>query len=200
MFSSIQKFSLSPLPWESNSLGRFLSSEAITIHYERHHKSYIDKLNSYVSEYPNLRNLKIDDIIKTNVGVVGETASQVLNHEFFWKCLTPSNFLPHGVILEKIQNQYESFDNFKKEFSDRANEHFGSGWIWLAYDPITRFLMIIDGHDAYNPILDGYIPLLVLDVWEHAYYVDYKTDRKEYVNNFWKVINWNFVNDNANRI
>jgi len=186
-------FKLPPLPWPTNSLEPFLSQAAIDLHYDGHHRGYVEKMNSLAREYPELQNLSLEQIIQRYPGVVYNIAAQIVNHDFFWKCLSPNGGSPTGNTYALIQTQFQSYDNFIREFTDRAVNHFGSGWIWLAFNPSTKFLMIIDGHDAYNPITDGYIPLLVIDVWEHAYYVDYQIRKREYVNNFWKVVNWKYV-------
>ncbi|MHB1774344.1 MAG: superoxide dismutase, partial [Acidimicrobiales bacterium] len=168
---------------------------------------------------------------------IQEFAQQILNHEFFWKCLTPRTGSPSpnvsglapfnlnpseekillqetstrsrtgspgtfqgGVPRERIYSllnqQFGSVQNFIDLFSERAIKHFGSGWVWLVYDPTNQILQVIDGQDAYNPLVDGYVPLLNLDLWEHSYYLDYQTNRKGYIHNFWNYVNWNFIENN----
>ena len=186
-------FSLPPLPWPKDSLKPFLSQEAITLHYNGHHNEYIEKMNSLAQQYPELQGITLEEIVHRYTGQIYNNASQILNHNFFWKCLSPNGGVPTGNIYALIQAQFQSYENFIREFTQRAINHFGSGWIWLIYDPSTKFLMIMDGHDAYNPIIDGYIPLLTLDVWEHAFCPDYQNRKKNYAENFWQVINWNYI-------
>lgn len=187
------EFKLPALPWPANSLEPFLSAKAISVHYDGHHKAYVDKMNTLAREYPELQSLTLEEIVNRYTLTIRDTAAQILNHNFFWKCLSPTKSMPTGNTYTLISNQFQSFENFVREFTNRAINHFGSGWIWLVYDPSTKFLLIVDGHDAYNPIMDGYIPLLTIDVWEHAYYVDYLNDKRTYVENFWSVVNWSYV-------
>lgn len=198
MSSDRFEFQLRALPWPKDSLQPFLSPEAITTHYDGHHQAYVNKMNNLAREFPNLQKYNLEEIVQRNVGIVRDIAAQIVNHNFFWKCLSSKGGLPNGNLYQLIKNQFGSYENFMKEFTNQSVDHFGSGWTWLLFDPSSKFLMILDGHDAYNPIIDGYIPLLVLDVWEHAYYVDYKNRKREYVENFWNFVNWDYVNTIAN--
>lgn len=186
------EFKLPALPWSKSSLEPFLSGEAITVHYNEH-KNYVDKMNSLAREFPELQDFTLEEIVHRYTGVIQETAAQVVNHNFFWKCLSSNGGMPSGNLYAFIRGQFESFERFVQLFTKRALDHTGSGWVWLVFDPSTRFLLVVDGHDTYNPIVDGYIPLLALDIWEHSYFIDYRTQKDEYVNNFWKVVNWNYV-------
>jgi superoxide dismutase, Fe-Mn family len=190
---STPTFTLMPLPWPIQSLQPFLSQEAVQIHYDRHHKGYVDRMNTYAQEYPELKSKSLEDIVTTYVGPIKEQAAQVINHNFFWKVLSPNGGNPGSRTYQLIEQQFRSYDNFVLEFTQKALGLFGSGWVWLVYDNGTGYLQIVDGKDAYNPLENGYLPLLVLDVWEHAYYPDYLNDRKTYVNRFWDFVNWAYV-------
>lgn len=198
MSSNRFEFKLLPLPWPMGSVNSFLSLDAVELHYNGHHKGYVDRMNDLAREYPELQNFTLEEIVNKYTGFIRDVASQILNHNFFWKSISPNKTSPDGNIYELIENQFQSFEKFVNEFTDRAVSHFGSGWIWLVFDPSSKFLMIVDGHDAYNPIVDGYIPLLTLDVWEHAYYVDYQNQKRLYVEHFWNVVNWKNVGVIAN--
>lgn len=189
-------FRLMPLPWNRNALSPFLSEKSITLIYDGYYHNHVDKMNALVVQYPELRSQTLGQIVMNYPmrSLFNNIAAEILNHEFFFRCLTPSGSgLPAGRIYQTIVQQFKSFENFVKQFTEIAVNHFGSGWIWLVFDPTTTFLMIVDGDNAYNPILDGYVPLLTLDIWEHAYLLDYGFDKLHYVNNFWKFISWNFI-------
>jgi len=186
-------FKLQPLPWDKTTLKSFLSSEAITAHYNLHHAQYVTKMNQLAKEYPELQDLSLAEIVNRYSNTIQNMAAQILNHDFFWNTLSPSGGNPKGGLYKLIVEQFGSYDKFVLDFNNKVNNFFGSGWVWLVFDPQTSFLMIVDGPNAYSPIMNGYIPLLVIDVWEHSYYLDYKSDKKSYVENFWKFINWNRI-------
>lgn len=192
-------FELPPLPWKKSELAPFLSERAITLHYDHQHKAYVDKINKLANEFPELQSLNLYQIVDRYTGTIHQNAAQALNHDFFWKCLGPNKTLPSGSLYAFIQQQFSSYDNFIREFSQKAQNHFGSGWIWLAYNPSDETLLIIDGSDDYIPTIDGYVPLLCLDMWEHSYYPDYQYRRNNYINLFWDKVNWRFVERTANQ-
>lgn len=201
------------LPWPKNALEPFLSSDAITMHYDLIYRSYIQQMNSLAQNYPDLRSSSLEEMVDRYPSPfpISNVASQILNFEFFWRSLAagrPSivgppalteisrtigpvtGGVPSGRLYRLIVEQYQSLENFIREFSQRALSHFGSGWIWLVWNPSSEMLQIVSGENAYNPIKDGYIPLLTLNVWEHAYLWDYGPDRKSYIDRFWNFVNW----------
>lgn len=180
------------LPWSVDGFAGFLSPAGINLHYQLYQR-YIDKMNKYAQENPQLKTMSLARIADQYIGPVGDDAAQAINHEFFWKCLIPGGSQVGGRVYELITTQFGSFEEFVRQFSQRAIDHFGSGWVWLVFDPSTNFLQVVDGDNAYTPLRDGQIPLLALDVWEHAYYLDYGIDKKSYVENFWKYVNWNWT-------
>lgn len=190
--SEIPSFKLSSLPWDRNALTPFISAKTIILMYDEYYVNNVDKLNKLAWQYPDLKSQTIAQIVANYpVGTLfNNIAAEILNHEFFMRCLSPKGGIPSGRLYQTIVQQFKSFENFVAQFTERAVSHFGSGWVWLVFDPTTSFLMIVDGDNAYNPIVDGYIPLLALDIWEHAYILDYGTNKRGYVDNFWKFINW----------
>lgn len=192
-------FQLLPLPWERNVLVPFLSENAVTLNYDGYYRKHVEELNLLARQYPGLRSQTLEQIVLNYPAQtpLNNVAGEALNHEFFIRCLNPHGGIPSGRLYQTIIQQFKTFENFKLQFTDRAVNHFASGWIWFVYDPSTTFLMIIDGDNAYNPIIDGYIPLLTLDVWEHAYILDYGFDKRRYVDNFWRFINWTYLEEIA---
>jgi superoxide dismutase, Fe-Mn family len=192
-------FTILPLPWKRNDLVPFLSEKSITLHYDTYYREHVVEMNLLAAAFPELQSQTLPQIILTYpIGTpFNNTAAEILNHEFFFRCLSPNRSVPSGRLYQTIIQQFKSFEDFTSQFTDRVVNHFGSGWVWLVYDSTTSFLMIIDGNNAYNPILDGYIPLLALDIWEHSYYIDYATNKREYVNNFWNFVNWPFSEEIA---
>lgn len=173
------------------------SDRASRIHYDLYLKE-LDELKGYVKQHPEIAGLSFEEITKTYVGDIGRIACQALNHTHFFRCIANKTPMPKR-ILSLILGHYKSLDDFYKDFATRALSSLSPSWIWLAYDPDTSMLRIIVGENAYNPVLDGYKPLLVLDMWEHAYLLDYGLDREEYIANFWKVVDWRFVDGQLDR-
>lgn len=190
-------FALPKLPWSPASLAPYISAETIQYHYGKHHQAYVTKLNELVKGN-DFEKKSLIEIIKTADGPMFNQAAQIWNHTFYWHSLSPEGGgEPGGPLKDRIVKDFGSFDSFRKQFSSVAVGHFGSGWAWLLYDPKSDALKIHQTHDAGNPIRDGAgIPLLTCDVWEHAYYIDYRNARAEYVENFWSLANWKFANDN----
>lgn len=185
-------FQAQPLPWRTDSFPRFLSPGSLDTHY-RLYLNEIDKMNELAQQYPFLQQLTLPQIVNDYIGYIGSAAAQAVNHEFFWRILSPSGGIPSGRLYELIVNEFGSFNEFVQKFNDRAKSRVGSGWVWLVYDPSSDFLLIDDGDEAYNPIVNGYIPLLALDLWEHSYLPDYGLNKDEYINNFWNYINWGYI-------
>ncbi|HVK60684.1 MAG TPA: superoxide dismutase [Bdellovibrionales bacterium] len=189
-----QYYSLPSLPFAMNALEPNMSAETFEYHYGKHHKGYVDKLNVLIKG-TEFESLPLEEVIKRSSGPLFNNAAQAWNHTFFWKCLTPNSKKPQsGALLEAIEKSFGSLDDFKTEFSKQAVDLFGSGWVWLVKDQRDQ-LMIKSLGNAGNPLVDGMLPLLVCDVWEHAYYIDYRNVRKDYVQKFWNVVNWNFVQE-----
>ena len=187
---------VSPLPFECGDLEPFLSEDALLIHYHNHHRAYADRLNAAIKG-TRYSNMNLTDIVLQAEGAIFRNAAQVWNHDFYWRCLTaPSSERPIGPLLAAIETYFESFENFQIEFKRYVNDNFGSGWTWLV-GTSGGDLKIINTNAADTPVLDlNTVPLLTLDVWEHAYYVDYRERRANYVDNFWECVNWKFVKSN----
>eukprot|EP01064_Diplonema_japonicum_P003466 TRINITY_DN1222_c1_g1_i1.p2 TRINITY_DN1222_c1_g1~~TRINITY_DN1222_c1_g1_i1.p2 ORF type:complete len:192 (+),score=87.74 TRINITY_DN1222_c1_g1_i1:68-643(+) len=186
-------FTLPPLPYPLDALaGHGISKEQIDFHYNKHHKGYVTKLNAAAEKTPELKEKTIEQLIKEKAPVFN-LAAQIWNHTFYWNCMSPNGGgAPTGAIAEAINKDFGSFDKMKEEFSAAAAGHFGSGWAWLVKDGDK--LKVHQTHDAGCPLADGLKPILTCDVWEHAFYIDYRNDKAAYVQSFWKTVNWDFVN------
>lgn len=187
---------LPALPFASDALAPYISKETIEFHYGKHHKAYVDNLNKLIigTEFENKALL---DIIKTAKGPIFNNAAQIWNHTFYWDCL--QNFSDEKQIsaelISAINTDFGSLEEFKAVFTKAATSFFGSGWTWLVRDANNK-LTIISTSNADNPILTNHKPLLTCDVWEHAYYIDYRNARARYIDAFWHTVNWNFISKN----
>ncbi|EER08188.1 iron-dependent superoxide dismutase, putative [Perkinsus marinus ATCC 50983] len=187
---------LPPLPWAENALEPHMSAETIQYHYGKHHATYVANLNKICAEDGDVAKMSMEEIIKTKSGGVFNQAAQAWNHTFFWNSLSPSGGnAPTGKVADLINRDFGSFEEFKKQFTAAAVGHFGSGWAWLVAD--NGKLKVVQGHDAGCPLRDGQIPIINCDVWEHAYYIDYRNARPKYVEHFWEIVNWDFANKNV---
>ena len=185
---------LPPLPYAEDALAPTISAETIQYHYGRHHQTYVNNLNGLVQSTPN-ENTSLEDLIKTADGGLFNNAAQVWNHTFYWNCLSPNGGgQPSGDAAAAI-NSLGGYDSFKQNFSAAAAGQFGSGWAWVTKDSGGN-LAIETTPNAGCPIKDGKTPILTLDVWEHAYYIDYRNARPDYIAAFWNIINWDFVTQN----
>jgi Fe-Mn family superoxide dismutase len=191
---------LPQLPYDQTALAPVISANTLSFHYGKHHKAYVDNLNKLITG-TDLAALSLEEIIKKTAGVpekqsVFNNAAQVWNHTFFWKSLKPNGGgKPSGELAQKIDAAFGSFDNFKKEFSNAATTQFGSGWAWLVVD--AGALKVVKTSNAENPLVKGQIPLFTLDVWEHAYYLDYQNRRSDYAGAVIdKLLNWDFAAEN----
>ena len=183
---------LSELPYADDALEPYISAETIAYHHGRHHAAYVDKLNSLVAGTRN-ENATLEELIRGSDGVLFNNAAQVWNHDFYWMCLGPARGeVPSGALGSAIQEFFGGFDEFKAAFEASAMQNFGSGWTWLVKSP-DGVLEIVNTDDAENPMTEGYQPLLTCDVWEHAYYIDYRNGRAAYLESFWNIVNWDFV-------
>ncbi|MGE4456329.1 MAG: superoxide dismutase [Arcobacteraceae bacterium] len=190
------KHELMNLPYALDALEPYISKETMEFHYGKHHQTYVNKLNELI-ENTQFNDLTLTDIIKTSEGAIFNNAAQVFNHDFFWHCLTHNKTSLSSKLESILIKNFVSIDEFKKEFTAKALAHFGSGWTWLIKDE-SGDLKIISTQNAQTPLTTNSKPLLVCDVWEHAYYIDYRNVRAKYVENFWNIVNWDFVEKNLN--
>ena len=188
-------FELPKLPYDENALSPHISKETLEYHYGKHHKAYVDNLNKLIPG-TEFEKMSLEETIKKSSGGIFNNAAQVWNHTFYWHCLTPhSSGEPTGKLADAINKKFGSFDEFKKLFSQTAITTFGSGWGWLAKNAQGE-LELISTSNAGTPMTQDKVALLTCDVWEHAYYIDYRNVRPSYVENFWKLVNWDFVAEN----
>lgn len=190
---------LPPLPYEMNALEPHISRETLEYHYGKHHKAYVDNLNNLIKG-TDFEKQPLETIIKTSTGPIFNNAAQVWNHTFYWNCLTSEKDHakhpePEGELLKAILASFGSLEKFKEQFSKTAVSTFGSGWGWLVKNP-DNTLAIVSTPNAGTPLTSDQKALLTCDVWEHAYYIDYRNARPVYVEHFWKLVNWKFVSDN----
>lgn len=193
------RFELPPLPFEPDSLAPHISPRTLSFHYEKHHKGYLDKVHDAVEGTPQAK-MTIEEIIRTAEGALFNSAAQVWNHSFYWHSLSPDGGgQPDGPIREALESAFGSVDAFRRAFAEAAVGEFGSGWAWLVLDNEER-MRVISSSDAENPLQKGETPLLTLDVWEHAYYLDYQNERNRYVEHFLDhLINWDFLRANLEK-
>lgn len=187
--------SLPPLPFAIDALAPHISQETLEYHYGKHHNAYVVNLNKLIAgtefEHKNL-----EEIILQSSGGIFNNAAQVWNHTFYWHCLSPQGGgNPTGKIAELINKHFASFENFKEQFTQTAITTFGSGWAWLVQEK-NGSLKILSTSNAGTPMTAEQTALLTCDVWEHAYYIDYRNQRPNYLNAFWSLVNWDFVNAN----
>lgn len=186
---------LPKLPFSEDALEPVISKETIEYHYGKHHQTYVTNLNNLIVG-TEFEDMDLEDIIKKSSGGIFNNAAQVYNHTFYWNCLSPAGGgKPTGKLAEAIDKTFGSFDEFKKLFSAKAIGTFGSGWAWLVKNQ-DGGLEIVSTGNAETPITKGQTPLLTCDVWEHAYYIDYRNARAKYVEKFWNLVNWDFVAGN----
>lgn len=198
LITEMKKIGIEKLPYSYTALKQFIDPETMDFHYNKHYKGYVDKLNDALSKKKE-GDLDLEKIIKTISRFdknIRNNAGGAFNHALFWKMLTPTPKKLEGELFKKITKQFKTFTLFKKEFEKTAKNQFGSGWAWLVLTP-KNTLKIMATPNQDNPLMnvieDGGFPLLGLDLWEHAYYLKYKNKRDEYITNFWKVVNWDFV-------
>lgn len=190
-------FTLPSLPYSEDSLNPYISAETIAFHYGKHHQTYVDNLNKLIVD-TEFAQKTLEEIILTSNGGIFNNASQVWNHTFYWNSLTPNFDQNISDELQKIiEENFTSIENFKEQFTKNALTLFGSGWVWLVKDTNNK-LSIVQTSNANSPLTSNLTPLLVCDVWEHAYYIDYRNARAKYIDNFWHMVNWNFVLRNYN--
>ena len=193
------KQQLPELPYNKNALNPIISEETFDYHYGKHHAAYVNNLVNLVKDTV-LENISVEDIIlksfKENNAGLFNNAAQHWNHSFFWNCLSPDGGgKPTGKLKELIDRDFSSFEEFKSKFSETAVKLFGCGWTWLAQDEKGK-LEIIPMKEAYTPLTQNKKPILTIDVWEHAYYIDYRNARPKFIEGFWEIVNWDFANIN----
>ncbi|HEK0788893.1 TPA: superoxide dismutase [Fe] [Proteus mirabilis] len=188
-------FELPKLPYALDALEPHISKETLEYHYGKHHQTYVTNLNNLVKG-TDLESKSLEEIIKSTDGGIFNNAAQVWNHTFYWNCLAPNaGGAPTGKVADAINKAFGSFEEFKKQFNDAAAKNFGSGWTWLV-KKADGSVAIVNTSNAATPVSGADKPLLTVDVWEHAYYIDYRNARVKYLEEFWALVNWPFVEAN----
>jgi Fe-Mn family superoxide dismutase len=186
---------LPALPYAMDALAPTISRETLEYHYGKHHQAYVTNLNNLIPG-TEFEKMTLEEIVTKSSGGIFNNAAQVWNHTFYWNCMAPNKGgEPTGKLADAIKSTFGSFDEFKKQFSQKAVTTFGSGWAWLVRNKDGK-LSIESTGNAGCPLTAGQKALLTCDVWEHAYYIDYRNARPKYVESFWNLVNWDFVADN----
>lgn len=191
-------FKLPQLPYAKTDLAPLFNEEQMTYHYDKHHKAYIDNLNKFAETDSSLKGKSLEEITLSSSGGVFNNAAQAWNHTFFWFGMTPNGKggQPSQDLMAAITRDFGSMDELKAKFVDGGVKTFGSGWIWLCSDASGKLSLVSTSNAAVPFTNNGPAPLLVADVWEHAYYVDYRNLRQKYLETFWSQVNWAFVSEN----
>lgn len=195
-------FQLPALPYDHAALEPHIGRKTLEIHHGKHHAKYVNTLNSMIKGNSELEGKSLTEIVKDSYGKnqgLFNNAAQSWNHEFYWKCMTPKFKKPTTNLINDIKESFGSFENFQSEFAEAGNTAFGSGWAWLVYDSSTKKLFVTKTIGADNPLAlnKNWTPILTMDVWEHAYYLDYQNLRPTYVDTFLgKLVNWKYVAEN----
>ncbi len=188
-------FQLPPLPYAKDALAPHISAETLEYHYGKHHQAYVTNLNNLVKG-TEFETMSLETIIKKSSGGIFNNAAQVWNHTFYWHCLSPQGGAePKGKLADLIKQSFGSFAEFKEKFTETAIKTFGSGWAWLVQNP-DGSLALVSTSNAATPLTTPQKALLTCDVWEHAYYIDYRNLRPKYLEAFWHLVNWEFVAQN----
>ena len=190
------KLELPPLPYSEAALDPYLSARTVHEHYEKHHAGYLHKLSTLIHGKPEEK-LSLEQLIRTSTGDVFNNAAQLWNHDFYWRSMRPGGGgRPNKALCALLVESFGSVATFKARIAEAATDQFGSGWAWLVQDSRGR-LRVESSANAENPLQNGFVPLLGLDVWEHAYYLDYQSERDRYVRGFLDhLLNWEFVAEN----
>jgi Fe-Mn family superoxide dismutase len=196
-------YSLPQLPYSYDALEPYIDKMTMEIHHTKHHQGYINNLNSALEKYPEFHNLELEEILRNLNQLPEEIRTTVrnnggghYNHTLFWEIMKPNGGgEPKGKLKEEIEKNFGSFEEFKKLFSETAIKHFGSGWAWLVITPDKK-LKVYSLLNQDNPLMNGDIPIMGLDVWEHAYYLKYQNRRAEYIEAWWHVVNWDKIEEN----
>ena len=194
---------LPSLPYDHSALEPHVDAKTMEIHHGKHHQGYVTKLNGALEKYPELQSKSVEELL-SDLGSIPEDIRGAVrnnggghaNHSLFWPCMSPNGGgEPTGALADAINSAFGSFDEFKQKFSDAAATRFGSGWAWLCVDGSGK-LIVTSTPNQDNPVSDGLKPILGLDVWEHAYYLNYQNRRPDYVSAWWNVVNWDQVSKN----
>lgn len=189
------KFELPELPYEINALAPHVSAETLEYHHGKHHATYVNNLNNLIVG-TEFEGKSLEEIIKSSQAGIFNNAAQVYNHTFFWNCLSPNGGgAPTGELAAAIDKSFGSLEEFKTKFSNSAATLFGAGWAWLVKKE-DGSLEIVQKSNAGTPLTDDLKPIITLDVWEHAYYIDYRNARPKFIEHFWELINWDFAAKN----
>jgi Fe-Mn family superoxide dismutase len=189
------KHELPDLPYSADALEPHISAETLAFHHGKHHRTYVDKLNELIVGTPHEESA-LEEIIRNASGGIFNNAAQIWNHTFYWNCLSPDGGgAPSGKIAGRIESKWGAFEKFQGELTQSAVTNFGSGWTWLVQNGQGE-LEIVNTSNAGNPLTEGKTPILTIDVWEHAYYIDYRNARPKYVEAYWNLVNWDFANQN----
>lgn len=189
-------FSLPALPYSKSALAPAISEETLDYHHGKHHQTYVTNLNSLTDGTP-LQQKNLEEIIMSESGAIFNNAAQVWNHTFYWHSMAPkAGGKAHGKVGDLINEFFGSFEAFKEQFSKAAAGQFGSGWAWLVRDKKNGRLHIETTANAGCPLTEDNQPILTCDVWEHAYYIDYRNARAKYIEAWWSLVNWDFANQN----
>lgn len=195
-------FTLPDLPYDYSALEPFIDSETMHLHHDKHHAAYVKNLNDALAGQPDWLNKDVEDVIKNLSSVPEDIRTKVrnnagghANHAMYWQTMQANpnseKRLPSGILLRQIQKDFGDFEAFKKKFTETALGHFGSGWAWLVWKDLK--LVVTDTSNQDSPLSDGAKPILLIDVWEHAYYLKYKNMRADYINAWWNIVNWEKV-------
>jgi Fe-Mn family superoxide dismutase len=186
-------FSLPALPYVEDALEPVLSAETLTLHHGKHHKKYVDKMNELLQR-THIDGSSLEDVVRASSGRLFNNAAQAWNHDFYWHSLSPKRRRPAGALLHKLEKDFGSYERFADEFAAAASGQFGSGWAWLVNK--EGELQVMTTANADTPMAHGLKCLLTIDVWEHAYYVDYRNERERYVSAILNHLNWEFAENN----
>ncbi len=197
-------FALPPLTYAYSALEPYIDEATMRLHHDKHHQTYIDNLNAVLKEYPQLHDLTIEQLL-SRLHEVPDTIRQTVrdqggghaNHQFFWKILRPGaeNNRPHGALAEAMTRDFGSFESFQSRFTELGVKHFASGWVFLVVNPASGTLEVFSRPNHESVLLEGKPGLLINDVWEHAYYLKYQQRRTAYLEAWWNVVNWDYVNE-----
>ncbi len=188
-------FTLPPLPYDMDALAPHISRETLEYHYGKHHQAYVNNLNKLIAD-SDFATMSLEEVIKKSSGGMFNNAAQVWNHTFYWHCLSPNGGgEPTGKLADAINHTFGSFTAFQEQFTQAAIMTFGSGWAWLVQDKQGN-LKITSTSNAGTPMTEGLTALMTCDVWEHAYYIDYRNARPDYLGAFWHLVNWDFIAGN----
>lgn len=189
-------FELPALPYAKDALAPHISAETLDYHHGKHHKAYVDKLNTLVPG-TEFEGKSLEEVIKSSTGPIFNNAAQIWNHTFYWNSLSPNGGgAPTGAVAEAITKAFGSFDKFKEDFTNSAINNFASSWTWLV-KKADGSVAIVNTSNAATPLTDASVtPILTIDLWEHAYYIDFRNSRPNYIGAFWSLVNWEFVNAN----